>query len=319
MRSVAVLGATGVLGKAVVDELIKANFSVKILVRDIEKYKSLYPSENFPGKVNVVQGDLDTNQSLATVLEFVDIIFVCFNTEFYKWESDMIRWIDRIANLASALEARIVYPGCIYNFGIKSDFLTEEDEQNSPTELGQLKISIETRLYRAALEGAKLTIVRFPDVYGPADFHSMLGNVFTSSIHNKTSNWRGRIDIKHEFIYSKDAAKALIKAAISEKGKNRVFHFGGDVIQVEELVNLIHSQAQSTVEPRIKLVSKFREKIQSLLSSRNRFYGDLRYLYENENFLSSELFIHELGEIEHTSFDKSIRETLEWYNYWFFG
>ena len=110
MQSVAVLGASGVLGKAVVDELLKQNFLVKILVRDIEKFMLLYPDEKLSGRVNVVQGDLDTNQSLATVLEFVDTIFVCFNTEFHKWGSDMIRWIDRIADLAVALEARIVYP-----------------------------------------------------------------------------------------------------------------------------------------------------------------------------------------------------------------
>ena len=74
MRSVAVLGATGALGKATVDELINKNISVKILVRDIEEYKALYPQQKFPGRINVVQGDLDTNQSIANVMENVDIL-----------------------------------------------------------------------------------------------------------------------------------------------------------------------------------------------------------------------------------------------------
>ncbi|MCE7736325.1 MAG: NAD-dependent epimerase/dehydratase family protein [Candidatus Heimdallarchaeota archaeon] len=316
MQSVAVLGASGVLGKAVVDELLKNNFSVKILVRDIEKYKSLYPNEKLSGRVNVVQGDLDTNQSLATVLEFVDTIFVCFSTEFHKWGSDMIRWIDRIADLAVALEARIVYPGCSHNFGIKSELLTEDHQQDSHTELGQLKIAVETRLYRAAQDGAQLTIVRLPDVYGPADFNSMIGNVFATAVNNKMSRWRGNIDIKHEFIYSIDAAKALIMAGSTDVGRDRVFHFSGVIIHVEELIKLIHNVSKSTIQPNIQLISKARDILYGLFSSKYRFYKEIRYLNENENFLSGKLFNKELGEIELTPFDDSIRETIEWYQFW---
>ena len=317
MQSVAVLGASGVLGKAVVDQLLNNNFSVKILVRDIEKYKSLYPNEILSGRVNVVQGDLDTNQSMATVIEFVDTIFVCFNTEFHKWGSDMIRWIDRIAELAVALEARIVYPGCSYNFGKNSELLTENHKQDSRIELGQLKIAVEKRLYRAAQDGAQLTIVRLPDIYGPADFHSMVGNVFASAAQNKISKWRGNANLNHEFIYSVDAAKALILAGSTDMGIDRVFHFSGMIIQVEELINIIHNGSNSTILPKIQLISKARDMIFALFSPKYRFYKDIRYLNENENFLSGELFKQELGEIVLTPLDESINDTIEWYKYWF--
>lgn len=317
MRSVAVLGASGVLGKSIVDELIKQNISVKILVRDIERYKSLYPNEQLPGRVNVVQGDLDTNQSLATVLEFVDTIFICFNTELDKWGTDMIRWIDRIASLASALEARIVYPGCVYNFGIHQNDLTEESEQNAPSEIGQLKIAVEKRLYRAAQEGANLTIVRLPEIYGPADLNSPLRFVFENAINNKVSKWRGDLKIKHEFIYSKDAAKALVRAGSSDKGQDKVFHYSGTIIPVDELVNQIHSLANSTVQPKIEIVPKIKEKLYGLISNKIRLQTQLRYLNENEIFLDDKLYIQELGEIERIPLSISLKETIEWYQHWF--
>ncbi|MHA2032902.1 MAG: NAD-dependent epimerase/dehydratase family protein, partial [Candidatus Kariarchaeaceae archaeon] len=297
-------------------ELIKQNISTKILVRDVERYKSLYPDERIPGIVNVIQGDLDTNQALANVLEHVDTIFVCFNAEPQYWEKDVIRWIDRISNLATALEATIVYPGCMINYGPKKDSITEEDVQDGTSELGQLKIAIEQRLYRASLEGAALVLVRFPDLYGPADFHSEIGSVYNSASINKTSSWMGDIEINHEFMFSHDAAKVLVQVATKEKAKDRVFHISGDKVKVSDFISQIYDMAEAMVFPKVKKVAYWKQLILTIVSKKYRYQDQLKYLFENENYFSDDLFTTEIGNIDRTPIKAGIEETINWYKFW---
>ncbi|OLS28938.1 MAG: GDP-L-fucose synthase [Candidatus Heimdallarchaeota archaeon LC_2] len=317
MRSVAVLGATGALGKATVDELIKQKISVKILVRDIEKYKALYPKQKVPGRVNAVQGDLDTNQSIATVMENIDTVFLCYNTNLQYWERDMINWTDKIAKVAAALEARIIYPGCKLNYGIKDAPISEEDTQNANSEIGQLKIALEKRLYRAAQEGAKLTIIRFSPIYGPADFNSQFSKVFEAAIKNRASTWIGNVDINHDFLYSKDAANVFVKAALSENAVNKVFHFEGKKILVKEWISKIYKFVGSEIPYKYNIQSELEDKIKGLFSKEKKLKNQLRYFTENEIYFDGSLFKKEIGSVQITPFDTSLPETLDWYKYWF--
>ncbi|MGJ5672666.1 MAG: SDR family oxidoreductase [Nostochopsis sp.] len=58
-----VAGATGETGRRIVQELMARNIPVRALVRDVEKARSILPSE-----VELVQGDVLNLQSLATAL-----------------------------------------------------------------------------------------------------------------------------------------------------------------------------------------------------------------------------------------------------------
>lgn len=316
MQSCAVIGATGALGKATVDELIQRNIPVKILVRDIEKYKALYPQGKLPGRVNVVQGDLDTNQSIATMMENIDTVFLCFNTNLRYWERDMINWTDKIAKLASALEARIIYPGCISNYGLKDHLIAEEDHQDAKSEIGQLKIALEKRLYRAAQEGAKLTILRFPNIFGPGDFNSKLSKTFELAIQKQSSPWLGDGNIRQEFIYSKDAAKAFVKAALSENAENRVFHIAGNVISVKDWISKIYKFAKCEISREYYVVPSWLDAIKAIFSKDVKLRNQLKYLNQNELFFDGSVFIKEFGNLELTPFDISLAETVDWYNYW---
>ena len=63
-KRILVLGATGMLGKPVVLQLLKDGFQVRILVRDVEKAQA-----QFDGSVEVVQGDVTDISRLESALE----------------------------------------------------------------------------------------------------------------------------------------------------------------------------------------------------------------------------------------------------------
>ncbi|RAM48706.1 MAG: SDR family NAD(P)-dependent oxidoreductase [Hapalosiphonaceae cyanobacterium JJU2] len=58
-----VAGATGETGRRIVQELTTRNIPVRALVRDVEKARSI-----LPGEVELVEGDVLNQQSLATAL-----------------------------------------------------------------------------------------------------------------------------------------------------------------------------------------------------------------------------------------------------------
>ncbi|MCP5500238.1 MAG: NmrA family NAD(P)-binding protein [Leptospiraceae bacterium] len=69
MNKILVVGATGNIGRFLVDELLKDGLSVKTLTRNPEK-------TNFPASVEVVKGDLRSREELINALIDVEKVFL---------------------------------------------------------------------------------------------------------------------------------------------------------------------------------------------------------------------------------------------------
>ena len=70
MKHVLVTGGTGLLGFNIIQSLLKRNYTVKALVRDLEKGKRLLPSE-----CELVQGDICQPETLATAFKDCQWVF----------------------------------------------------------------------------------------------------------------------------------------------------------------------------------------------------------------------------------------------------
>jgi len=70
MKSVAIIGATGLLGKPVARQLISEGFNVTIITRNVEKAKGIFPD------TKVLYGDLADKSSLITVLQGQEIVYL---------------------------------------------------------------------------------------------------------------------------------------------------------------------------------------------------------------------------------------------------
>ncbi len=321
IENACVLGATGGIGKAVVDALISRNIPTKILVRDQEKYISLYPDGELPGRVSVIQGELDSNQSLAMALEHCDTVFPCYNTKYQNWSKDMTRWTSNVADLSAALQAKIVFPGNVYNFGHASDSelrINEEHPQNAHTELGQLRIAFEQRFARAALEGASLTILRLPDVYGPAVFTRSIVSVFESALKNKPCSWYGNPHILHDFISTIDAGEAMVRAALEPRAADTVLHVPGpSPITAHEWISLVYRLAGSNIQKIYKITPKWFLKIIGLFDKQVSKFADTLYLFEESHIMDGSKYEQIVGPSPVRQYEETIKETLDWFKFWF--
>lgn len=119
-HKIIVIGATGMLGKPVTEELIKAGYDVKILSRNPQKAKGLFPDVE-----NIEQCDLKDKEKLVEALRGYDFLYMNLSVGANEKESDFHPERDGLKNaLEAAKEAGIKRIGYISSI-ISRDFNTD--------------------------------------------------------------------------------------------------------------------------------------------------------------------------------------------------
>lgn len=107
MKRIAIIGATGMLGKPVTQQLIAAGFSVKLLGRNTKKMKQLFPT------AAVAEADLKSLESLRLSLADCDTIYLNLSVKQDEKAADWHTESDGLDNLLQAAKEldiqRIVY------------------------------------------------------------------------------------------------------------------------------------------------------------------------------------------------------------------
>ncbi len=103
IRQVAVVGATGMLGKHVTNRLVQQGYSVTAVVRNMLKGQQLLNS-----KVHLQKGDLSDPGSLLTAFRDVDYLYLNLSTGPYEKDADFRTEIEGLKNaIKAAKQAQI--------------------------------------------------------------------------------------------------------------------------------------------------------------------------------------------------------------------
>ena len=96
VTTVLAIGATGNIGRLVVDELLARGVTVRALVRDVARARSILPDA-----VEVARGDLATGEGLAAAVDGVDAIVLTHGGETREVDYDGVR------RILEALDGRV--------------------------------------------------------------------------------------------------------------------------------------------------------------------------------------------------------------------
>ncbi len=96
MRKIAVIGATGLIGRPVTHELIAAGFDVTVIARDVEKAKLSFP------ETAVVHGDLEDKMSLFEALKGQEMIYLSLHIPQHARKTDFMVETEGLLNLIEA-------------------------------------------------------------------------------------------------------------------------------------------------------------------------------------------------------------------------
>ena len=107
MQKILFIGASGMLGKPVVLELLRAGFPVTLLARDVEKMQKLFP------KISIVKGDVFDITSLEAAMAGQEIVYLNLSVAQSSKKSEPQPEREGINNIIEAAKKtsvkRIVY------------------------------------------------------------------------------------------------------------------------------------------------------------------------------------------------------------------
>src|SRR4051794_6024733 len=99
MKKIAIIGATGMLGKPVTREIYKAGFDVTLLARDITKTRKIFPT------ANIIQADVLDKDSLVKAFTGQDEIYINLQSPVNAKPSHKLPEREGIDNIVSAAKS----------------------------------------------------------------------------------------------------------------------------------------------------------------------------------------------------------------------
>jgi uncharacterized protein YbjT (DUF2867 family) len=102
-KKITVIGATGMIGIPVTNELIRAGFEVTALVRNVEKAK-----QTFPAGVNFVKGDIQNTNDISKSLINADAVYINISTTANDKQNEFNPEIGGLDNILLTLKTSTV-------------------------------------------------------------------------------------------------------------------------------------------------------------------------------------------------------------------
>jgi nucleoside-diphosphate-sugar epimerase len=215
-----VTGATGILGRHLVESLVHDGASVRALARESSRTEHLEQLG-----VSIQRGDLLHEEDVRRAVRDVEVVFHLgamvlddpTDTSDALWQQVLqvnVQGSERIARLAAAAGVkRFVFCSSLRVFGFGSQMLWQEEDPRTPADhYGRGKALAEEALLRIAQEtGLEVVSIRPRFVYG--NFDQFVLPRLVRAVHRKRIPVvRGRNAIC-DMVYVRDCVQALLLAA----------------------------------------------------------------------------------------------------------
>ena len=308
-KTALILGATGGIGGAVAEGLALRGWCIRALNRNAAEAASRRPEFDW------LQGDAMQAEDVLRAAQGADVIVHAVNPPGYRnWGKLVLPMLDNTIAAATAVGARIVLPGTVYNFGPDVfPNVTEDSAQQPKTRKGAIRVQMERRLRAAAEQGdAPVVIVRAGDFFGGSRANSWFSQAMvTPGKPISSMTHPGKRGIGHQWAYLPDVAETMIR--LIEKGDElpafAVYHmrghWDGDGRQMVDAV-------QRVLGHKVK-VKAFPWWIVPLAAPFVPFMRELRemsYLWDVPLEMRNDKLLTVLGEEPHTPIDEAIRSSL---------
>ena len=242
-RSVLVLGARGRLGLAATRAFAADGWRVIAHARPGAAVTTL------PG-VTWVHCDVSDQAALVSAARGASVLVHALNPVYTAWDTQAMPLLEAGLRVADALQARLMLPGNVYNFGTSMPALLSEDTpQRATTRKGQIRIVMEQRLARAAQDGAvKSVVIRAGDFFGSGS-GTWFDRALVKNINHGKFTYPGALDVPSAWSYLPDLASAFVRLANRCADPHAliapfdVFHFQGHALTGSHWLRLLEGMA----------------------------------------------------------------------------
>ncbi len=299
-NTVLILGARGRFGLAAVRAFAEAGWRVLGQTR---------PGADVPRHLPVqwLQLELHNTQALAQAAQGATVVVHALNPAYTNkaWQAQVLPMTEAAIALTRALDATLMVPGNIYNFGSEMPLLLREGTpQNAKTIKGQLRIAMEQRLQQS---GVRSVVLRAGDFFGGGR-GTWFDLAMVKDIRKGVFTYPGVKEVSRAWAYLPDLARAFV--AVAEKRASlpvfEVLHFAGHRITGQRWLEVLSPLARAQGWIKSDSMLRFSGlpwpiiRLGSLLSPSWHALLEMRYIWQQPHALANDKLCALIGEEPHT-------------------
>ncbi|MCF6139022.1 SDR family NAD(P)-dependent oxidoreductase [Pseudalkalibacillus berkeleyi] len=300
-----VLGASGGMGYAIVNELSNRGVKVVAFARNGSKLNAMYENNS---NVEIKTGDVFDQDALILAARGVDVIFHAINIPYHRWEIEQATIVQNIVYAAEQVNAKLAMVDNIYAYGKGLGKAVDEQTPKEPhTKKGKIRLQLEDIVFKANIP---VLIAHFPDFYGPYAENTFIHFLLKDVVTNKRASFVGDQNVKREFLYTPDGAKAIVELSNNEKAFGQHWNIpSAGVISGEEIIREVRKM--TGYEKKVSVVTKNMIRFVGIFNPQMRELVEMMYLTEQPVVLSGAKYEREVGPVPRTSYREGIQQTIK--------
>lgn len=308
-RIALILGANGRLGRALTDAFLAADWRVLAQVRR--------PGAHSPqAALRWVQVPIEDPATLAETVRAADVVVHAANPPYPRWQREARPLARSAVQIARRLNALLMFPGNVYNFGAgMPELLAETTPQHPTSRKGRIRVEIEEHLREEARSGLRSVVIRAGDFFGGPGRGSWFDLVIAKSVPRGLAVYPGPTRVMHAWAYLPDLARvfALVAERRTDLAVFETLHFAGHAASGKTFLDSLADAAR-----RLGLATRLRReklpwlwlRLGGVVVPMWRELGELRYLWRVLHRLSGEKLEQLLGTVPATPLDQAIETAL---------
>jgi len=308
---IAVIGAAGAIGTAVIPVLLERGHSVRLVGRNLLKLKEL----GFSG-VELVAADVATEEGCRASFAGMDAGLYTLGLPYTKKDFEQYPVMMK-ACLAAAKAAgtrKLVLITNVYPYGLPQTATVSESHPRVPASVkGEWRKQQEDLLLGADEPGGLRTLsLRLPNFYGPNATLSLTDGVITAALAGKTADLLGPVDLPQELCFTPDVGPMVADLLMKDEAFGQAYNFAGaGTLTWREFGTEIFKAAGAM--PKFRVAGPVMLRFIGLFSGLMRELSEMSYLQTHPVLLDDSKLKQVLPALAKTPYVEGIRRTVAAY------
>ena len=311
-----ILGARGRFGQAAALAFAAAGWRVLALVR---------PGANVPAalqahaRVQWLALDLYDTEGIVAAAgsQGVDVVVHALSPTYTNaaWRQQVLPLAEAAVAVARRLNALLMVPGNVYNFGVdQPPQLHEDTPQRATTLKGRLRIAMEALLQHS---GVRSVVIRAGNFFGAGE-GNWFDLVMVKNLRQGVLTYPGAHDTFTPWAYLPDLAASFVAVARQRTrlAPFTVLHFAGHSVSVRQWQQALSVVARErgwiapTQDVRLKAFAWPVLRLLSWCVPTWASLCEMRYLWDTPHTLSQDRLTALVGPLPQTPFEQAVRSAL---------
>jgi nucleoside-diphosphate-sugar epimerase len=300
-----VLGASGAVGRAVIDELLNQGLPVRAVSRTMDK----------PG-VASVPADLLQAEDAQRVIRGSSHVYLCVGLPYFAavWKKDWPVLMRNVINACAANDARLIFLDNVYMYGpapLQVPF-DESHPQQPVSEKGKARKATLDLLKSAMDKGTVQAVIgRAADFYGPYATNSLLYASFLERmLKGKAPQLLFPPDIPHTYSDTVDIGRALVALALAEDTYGQTWHLPvNPPITMQEATTVFNQLLGTSFQAH--MLPFWLRRLTGLFIPPLREVWEMNYQFRYSYVMSDRKFRERFPEFEVTAYEEGLERMVQ--------